>query len=68
MDSLRSPFGFMPSGCALRASVGGGFLASLVTPMGRLWRPNWATQFAAPRMNCRHADFQFATLPYPTRT
>ncbi len=25
---------------ALRASVGGGFLASLVTPAGRLWRPN----------------------------
>jgi hypothetical protein len=45
---------------APRASVGGGFLASLVTPAGRLRRPNWAGQFVAPWLNHRHADFQSA--------
>ena len=43
---------------ALRASVGGGFFASLVTPAGRHWRPNCLGQFVAARLNHRHADFQ----------
>jgi hypothetical protein len=40
---------------ALRASVGGGFLATLVTPSGRLWRPN------RPEPICR------ASVEPPTR-
>ena len=63
-----------PAG-ALRASVGGGFLAALVTPSGRLWRPNRSSRFVAPRLNrarknnildaqklilyAGHADFQY---------
>jgi len=42
---------------ALRPSVAGGFLATLVTPSGRLRRPNWLRQFVAARLNAPTRGF-----------
>jgi hypothetical protein len=48
---------------ALRASVVGGFLASLVTPSGSLRRPNCRGQFVAARLIHRDAAFQPTAPP-----